>query len=414
MQNRPDSLAPNCPRCGQANRAGSRFCKNCAAELAAPAPRPSAVRICPRCAKPLSTSAEFCGHCGNGLRGRSRSTLAFRGGAAVIALAAVAVGAYVWVSAGRSPESEKIYLPSFQGLGLIELDVAAQGARRVAKTALFNNSFVAWNPHRQEFYVAAINGDAISVIRAEPFREVATMKEGVGWNTFSMALAADGQTLSVVCSGASGTNATRVLSFDTSSRKLLATTVLAPSLVRALLAPAPNGRSLFVNWGGMLDEYDARQLKLLNRDHNDFWSGATGLAVSADGLSVYLTRPGGLLRWRTDRKAVDARLQLPEKNVANPAISPDGQHVFVAGLTAIYRVPASLDGFRGIKPPKPMQNSPFDFAVAADGRSLYATSGSNAMESLWMIDIESQSVTRTVENVPYPSAVSVASILRAR
>ena len=73
-----------------------------------------------------------------------------------------------------------IYMPSHQGLGLIELSVAEGAVKRTAKTVLFNNNYVLWNVHQQEFYVVGINGDAVAVISAATFTQTATMKGDVG------------------------------------------------------------------------------------------------------------------------------------------------------------------------------------------------------------------------------------------
>ena len=47
-----------CPRCGQANDADAKFCKECGAPL---------TRICPACGQANDADAKFCDRCGNPL-----------------------------------------------------------------------------------------------------------------------------------------------------------------------------------------------------------------------------------------------------------------------------------------------------------------------------------------------------------
>src|ERR1035437_5448993 len=51
----------NCSRCGAENRPGSKFCKQCGAELG---------RVCPPCAQAVGPDASFCSECGAGLSSR--------------------------------------------------------------------------------------------------------------------------------------------------------------------------------------------------------------------------------------------------------------------------------------------------------------------------------------------------------
>jgi membrane protease subunit (stomatin/prohibitin family) len=52
-----------CPKCGNQNNVGTKFCGNCGKSLA-----PEAKIICPKCGSAMPESMKFCGNCGSALK----------------------------------------------------------------------------------------------------------------------------------------------------------------------------------------------------------------------------------------------------------------------------------------------------------------------------------------------------------
>lgn len=49
-----------CPHCGEAVRAGAKFCGHCGKNITVPADN-----LCPACGGKVAPKAKFCGHCGH-------------------------------------------------------------------------------------------------------------------------------------------------------------------------------------------------------------------------------------------------------------------------------------------------------------------------------------------------------------
>lgn len=292
-----------------------------------------------------------------------------------------------------------IYMPSHQGLGLIELSVAEGAAKRTAKTVLFNNNYVLWNVHQQEFYVVGLNGDAVSVISAGTFTQTAAMKGDVGWNTFSTALSPDGRSLYLACFGGSP-QTLRIVAFDTASRSHRATQAISGGGSAAYLALSPDGDRVYVASGSILAEYETSDLRLLRQQSFEGWP----LIVSPDGRFLFSVQQDRLLRIRTDGLSVDKSLTLPEAAFRQLSLSRDGRNLFASGKNAIYRVPLSLDTYIPIRPPHGV-DSGIQFAESADGRALYVLSGGNNQESLWVIDLATEQVMKTIDGIAFPASI---------
>jgi DNA-binding beta-propeller fold protein YncE len=297
--------------------------------------------------------------------------------------------------------SDLLYMPSVQGLGLIEVSVAGKRIQRTAKTALFNNAFVTWNAKRREFYVAASNGDVVSVISADPFAEIVTMKGDVGWNTFSTALSPDGRSFYLVCFGGSP-QTLRLVSFDTASRNHLLTEAIYSGGNGAYLTLSPDGGRLYVASGSHLTEYDALNLRLIRQQSFEGWQTAP-LIASPDGRFLFTLQGDKLVRIRISSLSIENSSSLPEV-VVKLSLSRDGRYVFASGSNAIYRLPLSLDSYTLIRTPHRVDQG-IQFADSSDGKAIYALSGGNRDESLWVIDLATQQVIESIDGIAYPAGI---------
>ena len=327
----------------------------------------------------------------------------------VIAMATLALlTAIVWPFYGKGRDGDLLYVPSFEGMGLIEINPDKGGARRVAKTSLYNNSLVATNPVRRELYVAATNGGLVSVVDPSSFHEVGSLKGDVGWNTWSMVVSGDGKSLFLGCSQMGNQQFSRVVAFDLTLRRHVATALLSTVSVPVFLALSSNDQTLYAAWNRSLDAYDAPNLQLLWREKHADWNSAQ-LLLSFDGLSLFLLQSGKLSRWRTDTRVIDSTLELPEALTnSEMQVARDGGGVFVSGSEAIYRIPASLDGYSTIRPPKSQTNNPYMFTQSTDGRTLYVLSGQVPSADLWEIDVSSQRLIQIIKAIPYPTGIVAA------
>lgn len=305
-----------------------------------------------------------------------------------------------------SSQADVLYVPSIQGLGLIEIDLGRGGSRRIAKTALFNNTLVAANPSRPELYVAAINGDAVSVVDPALFREIAIMRGDVGWNTQSMVVSHDGKNLYLGCSQRGDKQFSRVVAFDLVTRRHVATALVnGYEAAEVFLALSPDGHKLYESSSDFISEYEVPGLRRLATGKYPPGWGSSRLALSSDGLSLFAAQRGQLLRLRTGGGGIESSISLPDVDArSHIQLARDGSAVFVPGRSAIYRVPLSLDGYSTVSTPKEQKGSPFEFAESSDGRMLYVLAGTENAD-LWIIDISTQRLVQTIGGIPYPASV---------
>ncbi len=231
----------------------------------------------PKCNFDVPVGARFCRHCGTALAGPSGQGVPsgaegpWEGGATrsiapddhgstagssrrilcrAIALAAIFVilTASRWLFLCNGRNGNLLYTPTFQGLGLIETDLAQGGTLRVPKTTLFNNSLLVVNRRRRKRYVAAINGDYVSVVDSGSSREITTMRTNIGWNTHSVVLSQDGKLLYLGCAtGGAREQPSRAVAFDIAPRHHVAAAVLSNVDVPIFLTLSPNGHTLSVS-----------------------------------------------------------------------------------------------------------------------------------------------------------------------
>lgn len=300
--------------------------------------------------------------------------------------------------------NDLLYVPSFQGLGLIELSPGEGRTKRTAKTSLTNNSYVAWNPKLREFYVAASNGAEVAVISADTFTQVAAFKEDVGWNTYSMAVSPDGRTLYLTCGNGTATSyAGKLISFDTASRRHVATVAIpGPQAMHAdFLALNPSGDRLYLSSSSTIAEYTAPGLQPLRQQSFAGWPQP--LVASADGQFLFIMQQDKLLRISVRSLSVDKSLVLPEA-AGRLSLSRDSRHMLASGRDAIYRVPLSLDSASPIHSPRPV-GSGIAFTESSDGKAIYAFTGGNQQESLWVIDQGTGQVLKTIDGIAFPFSV---------
>jgi hypothetical protein len=160
---------------------------------------------------------------------------------------------------------------------------------------------------------------------------------------------------------------------------------------------------LYVSSGSDISEYRASGLRLLRQQTFAGWQTAP-LAVSADGQFLFALQRGGLVRVRISSLNTEKAITLPEATL-KLSLSTDGRYAFAAGLDALYRVPLSMDTYTPIRPPRRANQRFFEFSESSDGRVLYVLSGGNDRESLWVIDLATQRVFKTVDGIPYPGGI---------
>ena len=168
----------------------------------------------------------------------------------------------------------------------------------------------------------------------------------------------------------------------------------------AYLALSPDGDRLYVASGSVLAEYETSDLRMLRQQSFEGWP----LIVSLDGRFLFSVQQDRLLRIRTDSLSVNKSLTLPEAAFKQLSLSRDGRNLFASGKNAIYRVPLSLDTYIPIRPPHGV-DSGIQFTESTDGRALYVLSGGNNQESLWVIDLATEQVMKTIDGIPFPASI---------
>jgi len=327
--------------------------------------------------------------------------------AIVSTIAVVLLSAVAWFVFGRVLHTAKdlIYIPSFQGAGLIEIHPAQPTVRRIAKTTGFNNSLVVYNSHRNEFYVGLTNGDHVAIIDENNFTQTGKFAEGVGWNTSGLELSHDGNSVVVTGSG------NKLLLFDTRTRALSRRINNLRGGYPTYAVFAPDDRSLYVSSSDSLSVFDAGSLQLKEQTIVPGWQ-ASPMVVSPDGTALFLLQNGKLIRWSTQLLSVSGSAVLPESRIFYPQISRDSSALWVAGMSAIYRVPLSLAGYRMVRPPEPALTATggvYQFAESSDGKYLYVVTGNDALANLLVLDVRTSALASKITDIPYPYMVLVRS-----
>lgn len=183
--------------------------------------------------------------------------------------------------------------------------------------------------------------------------------------------------------------------------------------VPANVTPVPDGAKLYVdNWNALDADTDVvnpctgQVVKTIPRPGGLF--PLTNL--SPDGRYVYLTGIQGFTIDKIDTQTDQvvrtySTLQLGDGEPIGYALpSPDGQTLWVAGLTSIYSIDVATGQITGT--PIPSGLSPEWLAITPDGKYLLATNFAGGTDTL--INTQTRSVVATVNTglTSYPNSVS--------
>jgi DNA-binding beta-propeller fold protein YncE len=194
-----------------------------------------------------------------------------------------------------------LFATGAQGEGVYEIDLASLSIAQTAKTSLFNNQYMAWDRGKKRLYVAGTNGGAVSILADSPLREIGTMSQSVGWNTFSMALSPDGGTLFLTCASQSGPDAhdDRIVTLDTSTRAVRTMKVVGNPQSVSYLALSFKGDELYLSRDGGVDVYDPAKLERLRECPSSYLTSGRVIVPKNDPF-IYVEQPGRLVRLRSD------------------------------------------------------------------------------------------------------------------
>lgn len=353
-----------CPKCQVEVSERSKFCGRCGASLsgipAISVSVPSRSVRCSFCGSEELSGVRFCRSCGRAIPAEASSGPAERSSAATILSATAAVVllllATAWFIFGSRLHNTKparedlIYIPSFQGAGLIEIHPGQPTVRRVAKTTGFNNALVSYNPLRNEFYVGLTNGDHVAIIDGNTFTQTGKLVEDVGWNTSGVELSHDGSLVVVTGSDA------KVLLFDTQTQKLKRRINVQGGRFPTYALFSSDDHTLFVSSGDSISAFDPRTLQLRGWTRLPGWQPSP-MAGNSDGTLVFFLQRGRLIRLSAQSLAVLDSRPLPEDATnflgSRLQISRDGGAIWVGGIHGIYRVNLSLRDYTMVTPPEP-------------------------------------------------------------
>ena len=282
----------------------------------------------------------------------------------------------------RPPSGDILFATGSQGEGVYEVDSSLKIAQ-TAKTSLINNTFLAWDKSTKRLYVSAINGGVVSILEVSPLREIATINQDVGWNTFSMALSPDGGTLFLTCNK-------RVVAFDTASRATRATLqVDSPSY----LALSSDGARLYLSHPGGVTIYSSANLEILRECRGGDMTAGRILA-SKDGSFLYVVQPGQLVKMRPDcSKVGSAHISDISGNFGMSA-SDNGERLWVGSRgKGYYEIDTQMLTVHFVD----LGFSAETFAESSNGRDLYVGTGDKNI--LFDVDISTGTIVRSLAGI---------------
>jgi DNA-binding beta-propeller fold protein YncE len=266
---------------------------------------------------------------------------------------------------------ETLFAAGWQGGGVYRFDPRTGEVVEKRKTTLYNNNFLAWSESRRELYVAADNGGTIAVLATGPLRQVAAIRDGVGWNAGSIAVSPDGTLLYATfmtwTKKPGGPANCRLAVYDLATRRLARSLVLAEVRESAALALSPDGAEIYVSREGAVEVYDAASLTLLRRTETEKPANRVVVA-SPDGAAVYMASSvasrGTAVRRNIDTLTATDREITPAFTLT---VSRDGARVWVASGREIVECDAMLEPIRRLTLP----SGAIDIEESLDRSQLY-------------------------------------------
>lgn len=297
---------------------------------------------------------------------------------------------------------EIVFVTGFQGEGVYAIKINKGKITEQTTTSLYNNCGMAWNKVRQEIYVSGCNGDVIPVIKINPLREIAVISENVGWNADQILVSPDGKTLyGAFTSRSTSRNNTgsfrRIVAFNTATRRSIGLIQLDHSYDTAFngisMVMSPDGNKLYVSWDANLDTYALPNMSLIRRDVNSGWETGA-LVTSMDGKFLFIIQGNTLIKWNTDKHAIENQVTIPREGKGELQISNDGQKLWICDweAKAIHEFLASFTDYRLME----LSEQPEACAPSIDNTFLYVIT---EKDTLLVIDLYTGSVTQRISGV---------------
>lgn len=295
----------------------------------------------------------------------------------------------------RSPSNDILFATGSQGEGVYEVDSSLK-ITQTAKTSLFNNTLLSWDRSTKRLYVSAVNGEVVSILATSPLREIATISQDVGWNTFSMVLSPDGRTLFLTCSTQGGPQEhdTQIVALDTASGTTRATLSVGRSGSASYLALSPDGTRLYLSRAGGVSIYSPSTLDLLQECGADDALIAGRILASKDDAFIYVAQAERLVRMRTDCSDTDS------VNISGIAshfwisASDSSERLWVGSQRGgLYEVDTRTLAVRFLD----LGFNAETFTESSDGRYLYVSTGDKNV--LLDVDISTGTIVRSLAGI---------------
>lgn len=302
-----------------------------------------------------------------------------------------------------------VYVISSAGGFLYRIHTGSGQVTGQWKTSNYNARYPVWNSVHGEIYIAASNGDSISIFDLKSSREVDTITQDVGWSARSIAVSPDGGTIYttfLTCVRSTGKGNYRLVAHNPNSKIVISTITLGETCGAAFLALAPDGRRLYVSVDGRIQVYSALNMALIGEYATpDLTAGR--LVASPDEQYLYIPQDGELVRWSLAANRLDGARDIDGvTELSKVVVSPGGRKLWINNFSGgeIYEVDASfVDPDKIFFVPRP-----FSLALSSDGTRLYVTSGLNP-GSLNIIDLASGTIEKTIGGLENPTGLLVIS-----
>jgi len=294
----------------------------------------------------------------------------------------------------RNSSGDVLFATGGQGEGVYEIDGSLRLAQ-TAKTSLFNNMFMAWDRSTKHLYVSATNGGVVSILAESPLREIATISQDVGWNTFSMALSPDGGTLFLTCTSQGGpqTHDDQIVALDTASQTSRAKLSVGNPVSASYLALSPDGARLYLSRAGGVNIYSSATLGLLRECKADDM-GAGRIAASRDDAFLYVVQTARLVRMRTDCSEASSVYIAAGEGHSWMYTSDDGRRLWIGSRRGgFYEIDTRTFAAHFVD----LGFNAETFAESSDGRDLYVGTGDKNL--LLDVNIATGTVIRSLSGI---------------